>query len=229
MRRIAFIADIHSNLEALEVVLSKIGGEETYCLGDVVGYGANPNEVIQLLRKNNVPSITGNHDQAAISGVTSGFNARAGMAAMWTIKQLNEESLRYLRELPLERRVEADGVRIYMTHGSPDDPLWEYVDPSTHSMVFDHYLGRLEADAIALGHTHIPFVWQNGRRLVFNPGSVGQPRNGDRRASFATLSIEGGVASVEETRLEYDFERAAAKIREAGLPEQHASRLFYGI
>ncbi|HUI86903.1 MAG TPA: metallophosphoesterase family protein [Nitrososphaerales archaeon] len=228
MRRVAFIADIHSNLEALEAVLARIESDETYCLGDVVGYGASPNQVIEVLKENEILCIAGNHDRAVSTGDTSGFNARAAMAAIWTRRQLQPSSLAFLEGLPLERKLGFDGVRVHMAHGSPDDQLWEYVDPATHSLVFARYLDRVGADALALAHTHIPYVWKNGGRLVFNPGSVGQPRDGDRRASFATLVSGDGDVRVDNVRVEYDCEKAAAKIRESGLPDQLASRLLVG-
>jgi len=180
------------------------------------------------LRSRGVISIRGNHDNAVASGVVSGFNARAAMAALWTRSHLDDDSLDYLRSLPLFLTVEAEGVRIHMTHGSPDDPLWEYVDPLTHSLVFARYLEGVKADVLALGHTHVPFVWQEERRLVFNPGSVGQPRNGDRRASFARLVVDKGSAYVERKTVEYDFAKAARRIRDAGLPSQLAARLLQG-
>jgi putative phosphoesterase len=226
---VAFIADVHSNIEALEAVLSRIGEEEVYCLGDMVGYGANPNEVIDLLKERGVVTIAGNHDYAVATGDTAQFNARAAMAVLWTRNRLDKATLAFLRDLPLQRRVELEGVSVGMVHGSPDDPLWEYVHPATHEFVFTRYLDKAGADVLALGHTHVPFVWKGGGRLVFNPGSVGQPRNGDRRASFARLLTGGGKPEVQEVKVEYDCERAAAKIRDAGLPDQLASRLLLGV
>ena len=116
-----------------------------------------------------------------------------------------------------------------MAHGSPDDPMWEYVLPSTHSDLFDYYLKKVGADVMALGHTHQAFEWRGeGGGLVFNPGAVGQPRNGDTRASFAILSVESGKVEVEIRQVEYDIERAAKKIVESGLPPSLASQLLSG-
>jgi putative phosphoesterase len=229
MKRIAIISDIHSNLEGLEAVFSEFQGEEVYCLGDVVGYGANPNEVIELLKDRGVYALVGNHDRAIETGNTSGFNSRAELAALWTRRHLSESALGFLRGLPTERRVEVDGVRVYLTHGSPDDNLWEYVSPVSHSDLFDHYLQKLEVRVVGLGHTHVPFVWRSNRGVVFNPGSVGQPRNGDRRASYGTIIIDKGLATVELHAVEYDYRGAADKIRAAGLPEQLAARLALGV
>jgi len=138
--RIAVISDVHSNLEALQEVLSQVEGMEVYCLGDVVGYGANPNEVVEELRKREVLTVMGNHDYAAVTGETEMFNTRAAMAAMWTAEVLKGPNLAYLKSLSRERRLRLGEAEGYLTHGSPDDTLWEYVDPRTHWQLFGHYL-----------------------------------------------------------------------------------------
>ncbi len=225
---LAFVSDVHSNLEALEAVLENIGETETYCLGDIVGYGASPNEVIGLLRKRGVTCTLGNHDYAVLSRKASEFNARAMRAVTWTIGSLSEESRGFLAGLPTSRTVSFGGTRVYMTHGSPDDNLWEYVFPVTHSDLFGFYLEKLGARVIALGHTHVPFTWAGREGTVFNPGSVGQPRTGDRRASYALLKTSAAGIKVEHRSVEYDVEAAARKIISAGLPESLARRLFTG-
>jgi putative phosphoesterase len=224
-----FISDVHSNLEALSAVLEQVGDEDVYCLGDVVGYGADPNGVIELLKRRRVCCIEGNHDRAAVTGVPSGFSRGAAMAALWTHAHLNGSSLEFLKGLEPELQFAVGSKRVYLTHGSPDDRLWEYVDPTTHAGLFDHYLAKVQADVIGLGHTHIPYLWKNPRGTVFNPGSIGQPRNGDRRASFAEMELFADEElSVSLRNVEYNYEVAAAKIREAGLPGQLAERLYLG-
>ena len=228
MKTFAVISDVHANMEALESVLERLRGLDILCLGDFVDYGAEPNEVIHRLKEAGARSVVGNHDAAALTGDTSPFNARAAMSSLWTRGKLSEGSLEYLRALPEEMRMRVEGADLYFTHGSPDDHLWEYVDPRTDSDLFGVYLDRLKVQCIGLGHTHVPFAWSEGGRVVFNPGSVGQPRDGDRRAAFALLEVDGGSVDVELLRVEYDFEKAAAKIREAGLPASHADRLATG-
>jgi len=228
LQRIAVISDVHANLEALEEVLRHVEGVDVYCLGDLVDYGANPNEAIDTVRRRGVRSILGNHDYAALTGDTSLFNAKAAMSSIWTSKHLSGESVGYLRGLEQEMKLGFEGSKVYFTHGSPDDRLWEYVDPATHSNLFGHYLAKLGVGVIGLGHTHIPYVWKEEGKIVFNPGSVGQPRDGDWRASFAFLSFGGAKTEVEIRRVEYDVEKAASKIRAAGLPESHAARLAAG-
>ena len=226
---IAFISDIHSNLEALEAVLSEIVDLPKYCLGDLVGYGASPNEVIDLLRKNDVKPILGNHDHAVIAHDFHDFNSTAAIAIGWTAKHLTKENTSYLASLPRERRITIGTARLYLTHGSPDDTLWEYVDPATHSDLFGYYLDKLSVSGMGLGHTHVPYLWAEGNRLVFNPGSVGQPRSGDNRASFAVMKVkEGGKMAVEHKLTKYDIELSARKIEREGLPETLGRRLFVG-
>jgi len=227
--RVAFVSDVHSNLEALEAVLDEVGKLKVYCCGDIVGYGASPNEAVRILRDIGAVCVLGNHDQASLQGDVGDFNPRAAMAAIWTSKHLSEESRAFLGSLPREVTTDIGGKRVYMAHGSPDDTMWEYVLPSTHSDLFDYYLKKVDADVMALGHTHQAFEWRgDGGGLVFNPGSVGQPRNGDPRASFAILSVGNGEAEVEFRQVEYDVERAAKKIVESGLPPSLASQLFSG-
>jgi putative phosphoesterase len=228
---VAFISDVHSNIEALEAVLDEVGKMKVYCCGDIVGYGASPNEVVRVLRDIGATCVLGNHDRASLSGDVGDFNPRAGMAAIWTSQHLSEESRAFLVSLPREVTTELWGKRVYMAHGSPDDPMWEYVLPSTHADLFDYYLQKVHADVMALGHTHFAFEWRSDRSggLVFNPGSVGQPRTGDTRAAFAVLSAEsGGEVRVEARQVEYDIERAAKKILESGLPPSLATQLFSG-
>jgi len=228
VRTIAVISDVHANLEALEAVLRRVEGVELYCLGDMVDYGADPNEVIDALRERGVRSVVGNHDVAALTGDTSLFNPRAAMSSKWTGSRLTAANKGYLRGLPQEMRLKVEGVEVYFTHGSPDDRLWEYVDPWTHSDLLGFYLQRARVRLMGLGHTHIPFVWESGDGVVFNPGSVGQPRDGDWRASYASVSLDGDNVEVVVNRVEYDYETAASKIRAAGLPQSFADRLGAG-
>jgi putative phosphoesterase len=227
--RVVFISDVHSNVEALEAVLDEAGRLKVYCCGDIVGYGASPNEVVRALRGVGATCVIGNHDRASLDGDVGEFNPRAAMAAMWTFEHLDEESRAFLRSLPQEARAEVGGKRVYVVHGSPDDPMWEYVRPSTHTDLFDYYLQKVGADVMALGHTHQAFQWRSETGgVVFNPGSVGQPRNGDARASYAILTVDSGEVTVEPRMVEYDVERAARKILGSGLPPSLATQLLSG-
>lgn len=228
MRRLAVISDIHANLDALDAVLKQIGSEEVVCLGDLVDYGAEPNEVIAEVMRSGARTILGNHDSASLTGDTSLFNPKAAMSSIWTRTRLTDDSKRYLQALPEELRIQVEDVSLYFAHGSPDDHLWEYIDPRMDSDLFGHFLDRAKAQGIGLGHTHVPFVWEEKGRVVFNPGSVGQPRDGDSRASYAMVTVEGGRVGVEVARVEYDVASAADKILRGGLPASHAARLASG-
>jgi putative phosphoesterase len=228
MQKVAFISDVHSNLEALDAVLSKTGGAKLYCLGDIVGYGSDPNAVIERLRAVGAVALLGNHDVAVLSGDTTRFNPEAAQAAEWTAAKLTDNNREYLNKLPIKIDAEFDGVRTFLTHGSPEDNLWEYVEPKTQARVFGRYLRSLDVDLIGLGHTHRSFLWWGKAGFVFNPGSVGQPRDGNPNASFALVTFENGKVNVALSRTEYDVKAAADKILAAGLSPRFAARLFEG-
>ncbi|MFQ6105584.1 MAG: metallophosphoesterase family protein [Candidatus Hydrothermarchaeaceae archaeon] len=219
---IAIISDIHSNLSALKTVLKEIGRIKIFCSGDLVGYNPYPNEVIETLRKREVISIMGNHDHALIAGDTSQLNPIAASAIKWTAKKIEKENLDFLRSLP-----EVNQNNFYMVHGSPQDSLYEYVHEDYPNEIFEYFFAIAKKDVIALGHTHVPFVRRFREKLIFNSGSVGQPRDFDPRASFAILDT--GAKSVDIIRVEYDIGGVAGKIIEEGLPGFLAERLFRGV
>ena len=224
--RLAIISDIHSNLHALETVLEEIetlSADAILCLGDIVGYGAYPNECCERVRLAATRSILGNHDRAAIADDTSGMNPLAAAAAVWTAEALTPDSKEFISSLKQSSSIEGRrSTTIKMFHGSDVDPD-EYV---FDEMVDEAMLLRCDADFVLLGHTHIPFMRTFDAGIVANPGSVGQPRDGDPRASFATLDTEKREVVIH--RLEYDIRSASDSILEAGLPMMLASRLFVG-
>ncbi len=237
----AIISDIHANLDALETVLDAVdarGADQIVCLGDVVGYNANPNECADLIRQREIPTICGNHDAVACGlDEPIGFNPVAMAAAMWTRDNLSEENLKWLRELP-DSRVFDDFLA---AHGSPTDRdrylfCWEDIAP---------HVSALEAHNLSLcffGHTHSAGIFaedglysvdDNGRfqlgaekTFFINPGSVGQPRDGDPRAAFGYYDSD--TREYEQVRLDYPVKQAATRITENGLPEFLADRLFLG-
>lgn len=239
------ITDVHGNGDALRAALEEaetLGYDEVLMLGDLVGYGAEPNEVIDLIVGLKTPCwvIRGNHDKV-ISGVDDGesFNSVALLAARWTAERLTEDNLTYLKALPQGPREVADGVVI--CHGSPHDED-EYVLSSDQTVsIFEHTVSRL----IFFGHTHVPTLAvsdslqievptagtvipvEPGRRYLVNPGSVGQPRDRDARAAFMTYDADAG--RLEWHRLEYPLSRAQERIYDAGLPSILAHRLGLGI
>jgi diadenosine tetraphosphatase ApaH/serine/threonine PP2A family protein phosphatase len=248
--RILIISDIHANLEALEACLAAAPEyDRVFNLGDIVGYGANPNEVTERSRELGTLFVRGNHDKAC-SGVTSleDFNPIAGLAVLWTRQHLKPENLSFLRELPAGPLSPLDGVRC--VHGSPRDED-EYV-----LMRSDAYsiLSQAATAVTFFGHTHLQSgFWMNdegqkgalalrysspsghqifqlelsaGVKYMINPGSVGQPRDGDARAAFAIYDTE--LRTVTFHRVPYDIAAAQEKIFAAGLPERLAIRLEEG-
>jgi putative phosphoesterase len=228
--RLAFVSDVHSNEPALAAVLEHIAGQgvgQVYCLGDIVGYNANPNQCIQRLRKAEALAVKGNHDWAATDGSADGFNVFAVAGVEHSRKVLTGDHRAWLSKLPVERRVQHDGVTLAMFHGSPRDPMLEYVFPFTDPAALKE-LARAAGSpkAIALGHTHLPMRLDHGS-VFLNPGSVGQPRDGDPRASYCILDTV--TMGTEFHRLDYDVDAAARAVREAGLPDFLWQRLLQGV
>ena len=242
----AVVSDIHGNLEALEAVLADVpdGIREIYCLGDVIGYGASPNECCNLVRSYGMPVISGNHDLAVtdLSTDLSWFNPVAATAIEWTREQLNGENADFLRTRP--RTLREEGT--LFVHGSVRDPD-EYI---INGAVAQENLAVLEAEypnvqVCFFGHTHVktvapspngpsPGSYDNildlasGGPYLVNPGSVGQPRDGDTFASYVLAENEQEGPRIAYRFVEYDVEKAQDKIRAAGLPGMLADRLAYG-
>ncbi|MCP8310670.1 MAG: metallophosphatase family protein [Candidatus Methylarchaceae archaeon HK01B] len=229
MQKVALVSDIHGNIDALNAILETMRQKSIFCLGDLVGYGANPNEVVKWARENNVKCIMGNHEYAVITKDVSWFSWAAKRAVFWTRSNLKSSNMEFIKKLPKKMKLEIEGIKILLVHGSPTDPIFEYVMPETHRDLFDYYLSNNGVDVIGLGHTHIPLMCKSDKGTIFNPGSVGQPRSGDPRACYAILTIKGRDVQVEHELVEYDVESAARKIMEAGLPKFLAQRLYMGI
>jgi diadenosine tetraphosphatase ApaH/serine/threonine PP2A family protein phosphatase len=241
------IADVHSNLTALEKVLERIRDpDETdlYCLGDVVGYGPEPNACVELLRSRDAHILAGNHDAAACGRLSAEyFNHFARRAVEWTAEQLNDDNRQYLSERP--DQIEDAPFDFY--HGSPLEPLTEYIT-GTHQA--ERAVQEARQPMVGVGHTHQPALFRGNQgrlravstqgnqrvseistdeQLVFNPGSVGQPRDGDPRASFVVVEEPSpGTINLLWKRVEYDIATVQEKIRKAGLPEKLATRLPRG-
>lgn len=228
--RIAVLSDIHSNLDALESVLSSLEGYDALlCLGDLVGYGAQPNEVVERIRSLKPQLlIAGNHDFAVVTRDTSDFAIHAALAIDWTRKELRQENMVYLANLLQHSGFEEDDLHIEAYHGSPRDPLNEYIFPGTPQFILRSLIELAKADVLLMGHTHMPINIKIGSGYLLNPGSVGQPRDGDPRASYALLDIEEGDVKLEVKRVDYDIDSAANKILEKPIPRFLADRLYLG-
>ncbi len=226
--KIGVIADPHSNLAALKAVLKDMPRvDELVCVGDLVGYAAEPNEVVKLARAKRMQMVMGNHDYAAVTRDVWGFNPFAAKAALWTADNLSKENLEFLSNLPTHLTLTYGKQKIYVVHGSPRDPLNEYIFPDTSNRVLAELVRDLDADILVLGHTHMPIERVVFGKLIINPGGVGQPRDRDPRASYVVLNL-GKDVKVSFHRVGYDVKTTAEKIEAAGLPSELATRLFFG-
>ncbi len=242
--RYAIIADIHANLAAFTAVLGDIerrgGVTEMWCLGDVVGYGPDPHQCIELLRQHKHVCIAGNHDWAAISKLSlSEFNPDAATACRWTAEQLSPEDVAYLESLPTV--IEKDNFTL--VHGSPREPIWEYLlSVSSAKENFTYFKSQF----CLVGHSHVPSIFKQiesggcsfspffdyvglilGKsRLIINPGSIGQPRDGDPRASYAIFDSEPRM--IRLYRVVYDIDATQVKMVKHNLPVRLVSRLSQG-
>ncbi len=219
MEKLIITADIHSNLEAFE----KIPAGKILCAGDLVGYGADPNEVVEAVAGSDWTCVMGNHDWASLTKETTNMNSFAQEAALWTFQQLNSSSRKYLTGLPKTRTIEIEGKTILLVHASPRDPLNEYLyKPETVKQL----LKTMKQDILIFGHTHTPMLVREGNKIAINPGSVGQPRDDNPKLSYVELTLPS--LEVKIIRKTYKIEKAANKIIRAGLPPILAERLYEG-
>jgi len=240
--KIAVLSDVHANLPALEAVLADVqetGAKRTWCLGDLVGYGAHPDACVSLAAEHFDVSLAGNHDLGVLDHIDiSDFSPHAAFAARWTRENAAQSTLDYLAELPSSNDSEAIGLY----HGSPRDPVWEYVLSGVQA---SECMDSMPARIGAVGHTHVALRFTRhgevmegetvaaGTELdlrdgdwLINPGSVGQPRDGDPRASWLLLDLESWTA--QWRRVEYPIDVAADAIEQAGLPTSLGERLYLG-
>ncbi|HEY5036486.1 MAG TPA: metallophosphoesterase family protein [Chthoniobacterales bacterium] len=238
--RFAVFSDIHANLEALEAILADARAQDCthfVCLGDIVGYNANPSECLQIVQDLECPVVKGNHDeQASITTATDGFNELAEEAIDWTREHLSAAEKSWLAELRLTRQVR-DFTIVHATLDTPEQ--WGYVFndlDAAASFTYQHtslcFYGHTHAPAAFVRDEHVrristgQIVLAAGRKYFINPGSVGQPRDRDWRAAYCIFHSDRNV--VEQRRVEYDLATTQKKIRQAGLPERLAERLAIG-
>jgi predicted phosphodiesterase len=241
--KVAVVSDIHSNLQAFEAALEAIAGseaEEVWCLGDLVGYGADPDACVELARRHVAVCLAGNHDMAVAGELQlDEFTRGASVAAQWTREVIDPTNLAYLAEL--EPKGHEESIGLY--HASPRDPVWEYV---LSALLAELCLDAQRDRVCLIGHSHVASAFvrregepatgkpcREGARLdlsdsewLLNPGSIGQPRDGDPRAAWLLLDLDDHRASYHRTP--YDVSGAAAAIKAARLPNSLAERLEYG-
>lgn len=241
--RVLVISDLHANLTALQTVLDDAQGEWDFiwCLGDVVGYGPDPNECVDLLRSMPHLCLAGNHDWAALGRLDiRTFNSDARQAVTWTADALRPDNIEYLAALPTTFVLGS----YTLAHGSPREPVWEYIlDPLIGSLNFPHF----ETPYCLVGHTHTPVIFEmvneqgdteafppvynkvlplNNQRQIINPGSVGQPRDSNPQAAYMLLDVANSV--FEHRRVAYDIPAVQARMRKFDLPERLIIRLDHG-
>jgi len=223
--RLGVISDIHANRIALEAVFDDMPDvDRVVCAGDVVGYNPWPADCVAAMRERSIPTVMGNHDRAVAHETPFRFNAMATAGVEYAEAELDDDALSWLADLPPERTV-AEG-RVKLVHGHPDDP-----DRYTYPEEFSSRMLRGE-DLLITGHTHVQghHVFDEG--VVMNPGSVGQPRDGDPRAGYAVVELGaesgGGGVAVEERRVEYDVDAVITAVEKAGLPARIGTRLLEG-
>ena len=242
--RALIVADVHSNVEAFQSVIrnadSRGGFDQLWSVGDVVGYGPSPSECIALMQRYDARGIAGNHDLACVGNLNfESFNPDATSAVLWTTEQLSEEDIEYLSGLPTRSEIEDFTV----VHGSPRDPAFEYlVTPEVAAANFSHF----DTKRCLVGHSHRSFICRpdgdgavfdefpldegvslGDDRVIVNPGAVGQPRDGDNRASYAIYDSD--TREVFHHRAKYDIPAVQQKMSEAGLPRYLVERIAFGL
>ncbi len=241
--RVLIFSDVHANLSALDAVLQDAGEvDQIWCLGDMVGYGPDPNQCIQRVQSlPNFLCLLGNHDVAALGQIdTTAFNADARQAIHWTQDALSSESINYLAKLPLKHEVDD---QITLVHGSPRKPIWEYL---VNERVATQNFSFFNTQYCFVGHSHLPAIYQllEGHeyaqllvpvsnqpislkpRAIINPGSVGQPRDHNPNASYLILDTDNAI--IEYNRTPYDIVSVQQRMEAVGLPERHIIRLEAG-
>ncbi len=220
--RILVLADIHANWPALQAVAAE-PFDLCLCVGDLVDYGLEPSPCLAWVRDKVQHLVRGNHDHGVAQNVVingrAGFKYLTGATRPLTRERLSESELRFLSRIPVTRSVTLENTRYLLVHATPRDPLDEYAVPDVD--FWARRLQNVEADVVCVGHTHQPYVLEVGDKLVINPGSVGQPRDGDPRASYAVIEDY----TVDLKRIEYPVEDTLASIHASSLPD-HAKDML---
>lgn len=234
--KLAVIADIHSNIYALQAVIDDIRKKDVdsiICLGDLVGYCTYPNEVIDAIREHKILTVIGNYDEAVgeellVCGCDYPDPKDAENAALslnWSIENTNERNKEFIRNLPRVITMSCDGKSVTFVHGSPRQ-INEYLKEGSKEA--EEVMKDFSGDILVCGHTHKPYYKSYEGKLLVNAGSVGKPKTGTPDASYVTIELENGKIQVELAYVEYDFERTAQAIEAAGLPKEFAEIIRTG-
>ena len=236
MTRIAVITDIHGNLPALEASLEaigRIGVDEVYCGGDLVGYGPHPNEVCALIAERGIPTIYGNYDYAiardledcGCAYVTAHDRELGQQSVAWTLEHTERAAKDFMRELPFDLHFSVGKQGVHLVHGSPRK-VNEYLFEDKPARLYERLAAAESDQVLVFGHTHKPWIHTYGEVLFVNCGSIGKPKDGDPRAGFAVLEAdERGHVRASIERVPYDAEAVAREVAAAGLPGEYAEKL----
>ena len=235
--RIAVFSDVHANLQAMQAVWQDLESQRpdvVYCLGDLVGYGANPNEVVEFVGQRQIPSVMGNYDEGVgfdlhdcgCAYKDPADNARGKASLQWSRQVTIGDNKRFLQGLPLHIRLEDRTPTLLLVHGSPRK-INEYLYADRPQASFERLAKMAGTDVLLFGHTHLPYTKTVGRTLFVNTGSVGKPKDGDPRAGYVLLEL-GRHPKVTIRRVAYDVEAAARAIRQTDLPAYFADLLLSG-
>ena len=239
MNSITVFGDIHANLPALEAVMADMdarGYEDRYCLGDLVGYGTFPNEVIEIIRETGYPTLMGNYDQGVGNNsddcgcaYTNPVSRALGdLSIAWSNAHTTDENKAFLRALPFSIPLQVGDLSILLVHGSPRK-INEYLFEDRPVRSLERLFEGSSIDVIVCGHTHIPYLRVlPGGKQVINAGSVGKPKDGDPRACYVVIRVEGKDLNVDFRRVPYDVERAAGAILASAMPDEYAAMLQMG-
>jgi putative phosphoesterase len=236
VERVAVITDVHGNLAALEAVLDAIesmGVEAIYCGGDLVGYGPHPNEVCARLEDASIPTIYGNYDYAIARGLedcgcaySDQRDRELGQRSVeWTLEHTHRRWKDFMRDLPFDLGFELGNNRVRLVHGSPRK-VNEYLFEDKPARTFERIAAGADCDVLVFGHTHQPWIHEYASVLFVNCGSVGKPRDGDPRAAFALLELDGDRVVAHIERVRYDAEAVGRELAAAGLPGEYADKLL---
>ncbi|RPJ27536.1 MAG: metallophosphoesterase [Chloroflexi bacterium] len=239
MERVTIFGDIHGNLPAMEAVLADMdarGLSPDYCLGDLVGYGTFPNEVTEVIRERNIPTIMGNYDQGVgndsddcgCAYTSKEAKALGKRSIAWTNQHTSADNKLFLQQLSAQIPLELNGLRVLLVHGSPRK-INEYLYNDRPDATMERLLDLAQADVLVCGHTHIPYrrILSSGRHVV-NAGSVGKPKDGNPDACYVILEANNQELGVTFVRVPYDVERAAQAVEASDMPSEYAQMLRTG-
>ncbi len=240
MNRVAVITDIHANRAALDAAFAAIDAidvDAVYCGGDLVGYGPRPNEVCRSIEERAIPTIHGNYDYAigreledcGCAYVTQHDRDLGQLSVAWTLGHTDQRSKDFMRALPFDLRFELGEQRIRLVHGSPRK-VNEYLFEDKPARTFERIAAASDCDVLVFGHTHRPWIHTYGGVVFVNCGSIGKPKDGDPRAAFALLELDGRAAvRASIQRAAYDAEAVAREVVSVGLPAEYAEKLVAGV